>query len=163
VQPVSYTQDSARPIDRLLAAFPGARRSGAGWMVRCPNHEDREASLSIRDGADGRVLLNCFAGCPNLDILTAVGLDWSALFPRGSAKTRVWRGIVPYTKGHPALESFGDDTAAAMLGELGRMSHIRGSLDQRIAAAFLVIATALGISQERFEEHLRDAMSTELP
>jgi hypothetical protein len=131
-------------------------------MAPCPNHEDREASLSIREGHDGRVLLNCFAGCPNLDILTSIGLDWQALFPPGSAKTRVWRGIVPYAKGHPAFESFGDDVSAAMLGELGRVCHVRGSLDQRVAAAFLVVATALGLSQERFEEHVRDAISTEM-
>jgi hypothetical protein len=159
----AYTQGNARPIDRVLEAFPDARRSGAGWMTKCPCHEDQSASLSVREGSDGRVLLNDFAGCPNLDILTAVGLDWSALFPRGSAKTRVWRGIVPYTKGHPAFESFGDDTAAAMLGELGRVCHVSGSLDQRVAAAFLVVSTALGVSKERFEEHLRDAMSTEMP
>jgi hypothetical protein len=73
----------------------------------------------------------------------------------------VWRGITPYTHGHAAFESFGDDVSAAMLGELGRVCHIRGALDHRVAAAFRVVSTALGISEERFEEHLRDALSTE--
>ena len=157
----SYTQGSARPIDRVSAALPDARRSGPRWVATCPAHEDRSPSLSITEGRDEIVLLHCHGGCGPREVLAAVGLDWTALFPRGSRKTRVWMGITPYTHGHAALESFGDDVSTAMLGELGRVCHVRGSLDQRVAAAFLVVAAALGISRERFEEHLRDAMSTE--
>jgi putative DNA primase/helicase len=45
------------------------RRNGNGWLVSCPcpNHGkgrgDRNPSLSIEDGDDGRLLLYCFAGC----------------------------------------------------------------------------------------------------
>lgn len=54
------------------------RRNGTGWLVRCPypNHGkgrgDRAPSLSIADGADGRLLLRCFAGCEFLDVLDAL-------------------------------------------------------------------------------------------
>ena len=58
-----------------------ARRSGAGWIGRCPAHEDRSPSLSIREGDDGRVLLHCFAGCSIESICEAVGLKVSYLFP----------------------------------------------------------------------------------
>jgi hypothetical protein len=51
------------------------------WFARCPAHEDRDPSLSITEHPDGRVLINCFAGCGALDVITAVGLEWSALFP----------------------------------------------------------------------------------
>lgn len=38
-------------------------RNGEGWLVRCPAHDDRHPSLSIRDGENGRVLVKCHAGC----------------------------------------------------------------------------------------------------
>ena len=38
-----------------IAKALGGRRTGGGWMARCPAHEDRTPSLSIRD-ADGTVL-----------------------------------------------------------------------------------------------------------
>jgi DNA primase len=51
------------------------------WMARCPSHLDNSPSLSIREGQDGRVLVHCFAGCGALDVISAVGLEWSDLFP----------------------------------------------------------------------------------
>ena len=38
-----------------------AHRSGSCWMARCPAHDDRDPSLSIRE-VDGKVLLHCHAG-----------------------------------------------------------------------------------------------------
>lgn len=38
-------------------------------------------SLSIRETTDGTVLVNCFAGCGAIDVLNALGLQWTALFP----------------------------------------------------------------------------------
>ena len=35
-------------------ALPTFDEFGDGWMARCPNHEDRDASLSVKEGADGR-------------------------------------------------------------------------------------------------------------
>lgn len=70
--------------DALLSVLGGVRRTGAGrWVARCPSHEDRAPSLSVRELPDGRVLLHCFAGCPTHDVLGAVGLDFAALFPEG--------------------------------------------------------------------------------
>ena len=46
-----------------LARALGGRRSGHGWVARCPAHRDRHPSLTIADGAEGRLLLRCFAGC----------------------------------------------------------------------------------------------------
>jgi len=40
----------------------GARRNGDGYLCRCPSHDDRRASLSIKDG-ERRLLAYCFAGC----------------------------------------------------------------------------------------------------
>jgi hypothetical protein len=68
--------------DALLSRLEGVRRTGQGrWIARCPAHEDRRASLSIRELEDGRVLLHDFAGCAVHEVLAAAGLEMSALFP----------------------------------------------------------------------------------
>lgn len=51
------------------------------WIARCPAHDDRSPSLSISEKDDGRVLVKCWAGCGALDVISAVGLEWEALFP----------------------------------------------------------------------------------
>jgi len=49
-----------------------ARRSGKRWLARCVGHDDRTPSLSIAQGADGRVLVHCFAGCSQLAVISAL-------------------------------------------------------------------------------------------
>ena len=56
------------------------RRSGRGWVARCPAHDDRTPSLSIAEGCDGRPLLHCFAGCPPEAVCRALGLELRDLF-----------------------------------------------------------------------------------
>ena len=65
---------------REIAIALGGRRAGNGWLARCPAHEDRSPSLSISD-VDGRVLIHCHAGCKFEDIVAAVGMRPTDLFP----------------------------------------------------------------------------------
>ncbi len=66
----------------LLQNLEKVRRSGQGsWLACCPAHDDKSPSLSIRETVDGRVLVHCFAGCAVHEIVSAVGLDASDLFP----------------------------------------------------------------------------------
>jgi hypothetical protein len=58
-----------------------ANHSGKGWIARCPAHDDHEPSLSIDEGADGRALIHCQAGCDPKDVLAAVGMTLRDLFP----------------------------------------------------------------------------------
>lgn len=79
---MSY-DELTEPVEMMLERLDKVRRNGKrGWVARCPSHEDKMASLSIGSGAGGRVLLNCFAGCAALDVVQAVGLSLSDLFPR---------------------------------------------------------------------------------
>jgi putative DNA primase/helicase len=64
-------------LDRL----DGVRRVPSGHMARCPAHDDRQASLSVSEGDDGRILLRCHAGCETEAIVSAVGSRMSDLFP----------------------------------------------------------------------------------
>jgi hypothetical protein len=67
---------------RLLELLPGAKQTGPGrWITRCPAHEDRSPSLSIRD-IDDRVLLHDFGGCDTSAVLAALGLSLSDLFEK---------------------------------------------------------------------------------
>jgi hypothetical protein len=60
-----------------LNHFDGVRETGNGqYSCRCPAHEDKSASLGIKQGDGDRILLNCFAGCDVKSILESVGLDW---------------------------------------------------------------------------------------
>jgi hypothetical protein len=69
-------------VETLLSRLDKVRRTGAGrWVARCPAHDDRTPSLSIRELDDGRILLHCFAGCAAAEVLAAAGLELSDLFP----------------------------------------------------------------------------------
>ena len=60
----------------------GVKRTGQDrWLAKCPSHEDRTASLSIRELDDGRVLVHCFAGCDVHEVVSSVGLRIDDLFP----------------------------------------------------------------------------------
>lgn len=70
------------PADTLLQRLDKVRERGRGqWSARCPAHDDKGPSLSIKETADGAVLVHCFAGCSVAEVLGAVGLDFDALFP----------------------------------------------------------------------------------
>jgi putative DNA primase/helicase len=49
-----------------------AQRVGGGWVARCPAHEDRKPSLSIREADGGRVLVYCHAGCDQARVISAL-------------------------------------------------------------------------------------------
>lgn len=65
-----------RVLDRLDAVKP----SGDQFVARCPAHDDRNPSLTVKEGQNGRALLNCHAGCPGEDIVKAIGLSMRDLF-----------------------------------------------------------------------------------
>jgi putative DNA primase/helicase len=94
----SHTHSTAADLARAL----GGRRIGRGWIARCPAHDDRDPSLSIADGIDGRVLVTCFAGC-----------SWAAIRDALYASS-LWkvREAPRTTSGHPPLPRFEADSLA---------------------------------------------------
>jgi putative DNA primase/helicase len=72
-------------LDEVLERFPDAVETGGSWKARCPAHEDRNPSLSISRGDDGRVLLHCHAGCEFEEICSAAGLKPADLFPASTS------------------------------------------------------------------------------
>ena len=70
-------------INDFLGYFEKSYRSGKDeYQCLCPAHNDRTASLSIKNLADGRILIHCFAGCAANDILGAVGLTFDDIVPK---------------------------------------------------------------------------------
>lgn len=68
--------------DAITSRVDNCRPSGKQrWMARCPAHEDKSASLSIRELDDGRILIHCFAGCSAGAIMQSVGLEMADLMP----------------------------------------------------------------------------------
>ena len=59
-------------VRALEAKGCNPQSSGDGWTALCPAHEDRNASLSVREGDTGTVLLKCFAGCAYKEIVAAL-------------------------------------------------------------------------------------------
>jgi hypothetical protein len=92
---MSAALDFISRLDRVHESAPGR------WRAMCPCHESKTRSLtmSVRETADGTVLIKCFAGCSALDIIKKVGMKPGDLFPkeyrapvtqRGPAKPNHW-------------------------------------------------------------------------
>ncbi len=83
-----------KPVKRVLDKLEvAAGPDGKGeYLAFCPAHDDRNTpNLRVREAEDGRVLLRCFAGCGQdevLDALTEKGIGKTDLFANGGAGER---------------------------------------------------------------------------
>ena len=84
-----------KPLEKVLDKLDGIRESNGSWKALCPAHEDREPSLSVTEGDDGRALLKCFAGCDTENIVGALGLEMKDLFEQPNGHKKVFRTIPP--------------------------------------------------------------------
>lgn len=68
--------------EAFLSRLEKVRESVTGsWLACCPAHDDKTPSLAVRELDDGRLLIHCFAGCSVEKVISALGLDFDALFP----------------------------------------------------------------------------------
>jgi len=58
--------------EQIAKALPKHKRDGDGWKACCPAHDDKNPSLSIKDGDGGKILLFCYSGCEYKIIIDAV-------------------------------------------------------------------------------------------
>ena len=62
-------------VENLLNRLDAVKQTGRHtWIARCPAHDDKTPSLSIREIDDGRLLVHCFGGCAVDSVLSAVEL-----------------------------------------------------------------------------------------
>jgi hypothetical protein len=70
------------PISTLLSRLKAVTQEMPDqWKALCPAHDDRNPSLSIKRGDDGRALVYCFAGCTIEGILKKLNLRPKDLLP----------------------------------------------------------------------------------
>jgi hypothetical protein len=68
--------------EKLLEHLKKVQRRGPNkWQACCPAHDDKTPSLAIRELDDGRILLHCFAGCGAAEVLHAIDMSFSDLYP----------------------------------------------------------------------------------
>ena len=71
-------------IDTILSRLNNVKKTSKDneYSALCSAHKDKSPSLSIKELPDGRVLINCFAGCSPSEILGSIGLSLEDLFPQ---------------------------------------------------------------------------------
>ena len=120
---------------KILDRLSGVKETSSGWSARCPAHEDRQASLSISEGQDGRVLLKCHAGCDHKKIVSALGLEERDLFDQ-STSTRPVSATKASSCSRPTPKKAGkayataDEAQKAYERTLGKSATVHKYLDE---------------------------------
>ena len=128
-------------VETVLGKLENVRRSGRGWTARCPAHEDRENSLSVGVGDDGRVLLKCFAGCEVEAIVASLRLTMQDLFDDATT---------PRPQGGGGASSPGP-TATVQPHEGGGLTLAQYAAAKRLPVEFL---TSLGLTEIYYQRKL---------
>ncbi|HET8688224.1 MAG TPA: CHC2 zinc finger domain-containing protein [Methanosarcina sp.] len=70
-------------VDEFISRLTKVRRTAKNsWLACCPAHDDKNPSMTVSEGSDGRILVHCFSHeCSITDIAEAVGLKVSDLMP----------------------------------------------------------------------------------
>ncbi|MEJ1470942.1 MAG: hypothetical protein RPU59_07745 [Candidatus Sedimenticola sp. (ex Thyasira tokunagai)] len=70
------------PLDNLLNRLDGVKQVGHDrWMALTPSRKEKTASLSVRLTGEGKILLHDFGGDSAEDVLDAISLTFSDLYP----------------------------------------------------------------------------------
>ena len=69
-------------MSEILSRLDGVRDNRNGnYQARCPAHDDKSPSLSLKLCDDGRILVHCHAGCEVESVCDALGLTLGDLMP----------------------------------------------------------------------------------
>lgn len=94
-------------LSDFLSRLSGVKKSGQGWIARCPAHEDKNPSLSISSNGTGKILVKCHSGCSVELITGAMGLDTRDLFSGNEAETRTGKENRPVVAVHEYRDADG--------------------------------------------------------
>jgi putative DNA primase/helicase len=75
--------------EEFVERLEGVRAAPGGYQATCPAHDDRIASLSVKDGEE-RFFFYCHAGCSGPDIIDTMGLQWDDVWFNGKSNGRVF-------------------------------------------------------------------------
>lgn len=117
----------------FVSRLEKVRKAGEqSWTARCPSHADKGPSLKVTD-KDGAILIHCFAGCSPGDVVAAMGLKLSDLFPPRN----------PREAAQYAREKFAKVTIKEFRHEVTLALIILSDLSQRKALTELDAARAI--------------------
>jgi putative DNA primase/helicase len=130
----------------LIEALGGDPHSG---MCRCVAHDDATPSLRISENANGKVLVHCFAGCSQAEVLTA--LKASGLWPSNRqtyVPTPHWKKTAPVKK-EDTTEFARRILRAAAESDLKPAAYLRGRgitlMPQAVSLISHVTASKIGL------------------
>ena len=118
------TQPLQLVLDRLQQCGCDPRPRGSGWQARVPGRDDRNPSLSINVGDDGRVLLKDWGGKRSFEeICEALDLESRQLFPpEGAVQAHSNNGHK--RKAYPTLDDAVEAVRRSVRGRLaGRWTY----------------------------------------
>ncbi len=119
--------------EQFVALLASVKSTPRGWVAKCPAHDDRHPSLSIKEGDKG-LLVKCWAGCTIEDICTAIGVLTRDLFFDRAADP------------HTVREAQRRRERERREREATRRQALLEAAAQREASDFLSAATCLDIS-----------------
>lgn len=80
--------------EEILSHFQVKKYGNGKAQALCPAHPDKEASLTITQGNDGKTLLKCHAGCSSESVVLAAGLKMADLFSKNRLSEERWRTFI---------------------------------------------------------------------
>lgn len=111
-------------LDRLEGTWP---EKNGNYLARCPAHEDKHPSLSIRE-VGTRLLARCWAGCETSDIVAALGLTLADLFTDSPMSSR--QRVVPPSPPQLNLDDVAFQFELAALDRRMRAERVLGHLQE---------------------------------
>ena len=124
--PGSVPATGSTALDEFVSRLNRVKQTGPqSYLACCPAHEDRNPSLSIRATDDGKVLIRCFTGCSAEEVVTAVGLTLSDLFPR-----RLSHHAKPERRPFPAADVLRALSEEALVVASAGVSMLAGSFTE---------------------------------
>lgn len=108
-------------LSDIISKFNSPKPNGKNsYMVKCPCHNDNQQSLCISE-KNGKILMNCFAGCRAEDITNAIGVEMKDLFVANPPCNKVSKP--------PSVEYMYSDTLKKI--RYAKYNQVTGKWDKR--------------------------------
>lgn len=144
--------------DEFLDRLERVRQTAPSrWDACCPSHEDRNASLSVHENAEGWTILKCHVGCSSDDIVAAMRLTLADLFPeRLAGERREHRAPRPEPEPEPFLLT--EDDVEGWADRLARHTAMLAWLwEHKGWTSDALVGEYVGYDGERLTLPVRDA------
>ncbi len=72
------------PVELITGRLDGVTGSNGKYRARCPAHDGKNLTLSVKERADGKAQLTCYKDCTADEIMSAIGLKTRDLYPESN-------------------------------------------------------------------------------